>query len=121
MDPGLSKMMMNEPSMRGFDPMNAPTPPPMEFESISSHELEEDQPHSAGDPQFIKNINAKTGTWRVAHTLKNHNNVKLESPTAPALVFWYAEIEIVLTQAWSALVVLSHLGQPHPSRRPYDQ
>lgn len=28
-------------------------------------------------------------TWRTAHTLKNQNGTKIETPTAPALVFWY--------------------------------
>lgn len=27
-------------------------------------------------------------TWRTAHTLKNQNGTKIETPTAPALVFW---------------------------------
>lgn len=26
--------------------------------------------------------------WRTAHTLKNQHGTKIETPTAPALVFW---------------------------------
>jgi len=41
------------------------------------------------DTETILGVGVSASTWRVAHTLKNHDNVKLESPTAPALTFWY--------------------------------
>jgi hypothetical protein len=67
----------------------------MDFESISSRDLEVFTPAS-DDSDTIKPVTNTSGPWRVAHTLKNQDNVKLETPTAPALIFWYISLSPLL-------------------------
>ena len=80
-------------SAAAYEAMNSRSPSVMGFESISSSDLDEhaliETPPASNDTETILGVGVSASTWRVAHTLKNHDNVKLESPTAPALTFWY--------------------------------
>jgi hypothetical protein len=93
MDSGSRSPMDNRSTMtmdaHSSDPMNARSPASvMDYESISSQDLDVFTPAS-DDSDTTKEVALTSGPWRVAHTLKNQDNVKLESPTAPALIFWY--------------------------------
>ena len=66
----------------------SPSPSMGYYDSHSSTEYEHEaitpEEETFGEPieQFSLN------TWRTAHTLKNQNGTKIETPTAPALVHW---------------------------------
>jgi hypothetical protein len=103
--------LMNSNNHQNGDFMNAPFPPATDFESISSEDITSEASHTschAGCSASDSPVTALEGTWRVAHTLKNHDNVKLESPSTPVLTFWYIRFSLYLTQAWSDLARVSH-------------
>jgi hypothetical protein len=100
MDSGSPSPMDNSSTMtmedRPSDPMNLLSPSSiMDYESISSRDVEVFTPPS-DDNDNTQQVSVTSGPWRVAHTLKNHDNIKLESPTAPALIFWYISLNRLL-------------------------
>ena len=66
------------PSMGGFE---------SEYEAVTP--AEEESPTEEPIEQL------SLCTWRGAHTLKNQNGTKIETPTAPALVFWYLPLFVL--------------------------
>lgn len=62
--------------------------PTIDFDSCSSTEYEAITPaeEEISTEEPIEQLSLCT--WRGAHTLKNQNGTKIETPTAPALVFW---------------------------------
>jgi hypothetical protein len=83
------------PNPTVYEAMNMGSPAStMGYESISSSDLDSvtmiATPPATNDTETVPQVGARASAWRVAHTLKNHDDVKLESPTAPALTFWYA-------------------------------
>jgi hypothetical protein len=92
MDPGpMPETLTTQPShyRRGTSPLamvQSPSPS-MDFDSRSSTEFEVVTPD---EEESVTDSIEPTSlcTWRAAHTLKNQNGTKIETPTAPALVFW---------------------------------
>jgi len=65
---------------------------PMDYDSISYSDLDAvtliANPPPTNDTETTRQVGVRAGPWRVAHTLQNQDKVKIESPTAPALIFW---------------------------------
>jgi len=64
----------------------SPSPSVGYYDSHSSTEYEAITPEEETFGEPVDQLSL--GTWRTAHTLKNQNGTKIETPTAPALVHW---------------------------------
>ena len=81
--------LMNTPDQGASDFMNAPSPQAMSSDSVSSRDYSfHHEPQLTDEARPSSAVAPLEGSWRVAHTLRNQDNVRLESPTSPVLTFW---------------------------------